>query len=279
VYIHYLSRAFYPLLIQLLHNFAMNSDYFLAIEIIGTEVAITTILLFGAWRALRAAGRPPTDVWSVVLTLGALLFGWLGAALYLGWLGIFRSAVDQPFPYIALAIGVPILIGALLIFGSRRVWGIVDAVPQSWLVGFQFYRVVGVTFLILYAGGRLPGIFALPAGYGDTFVGLTALLVAAGYARYSSKCDPFVALWNWLGLADLVVAIATGFLSAPSRFQIFSLQAPNFLIGSFPLVMIPIYAVPLSIVLHLASLTKLRQGNAHRRERFGHSELTDPGTV
>jgi hypothetical protein len=54
-----------------------------------------------------------------------------------------------------------------------------------------------------------------------------------------------------------VVALATGFLSAPSRFQMFSLDAPDFLIGSFPLVMIPIFAVPLSIVLHLASLTKM----------------------
>jgi hypothetical protein len=37
----------------------------------------------------------------------------------------------------------------------------------------------------------------------------------------------------------------------------FSLDAPDFLIGSFPLVMIPIFAVPLSIVLHIASLTKM----------------------
>ncbi len=64
-------------------------------------------------------------------------------------------------------------------------------------------------------------------------------------------------LWNWFGLSDLAVALTTGFLSAPSRFQILSLDAPNFLIGSFPLVMIPIYAVPLSIVLHLASLSKI----------------------
>ena len=249
----------------------MNPYYYLAIGIIGANVAITTVLLFGVRHALLAAGRPPTDVLGVVLTLGCLLFGWLAVALFLGWLGIFRSADNQPFPYIALAIGVPIVIGALLIRGARRVREIVDAVPQSWLVGLQFYRVVGVIFLVLYAVGLLPGIFALPAGYGDAFVGLTALLVAIGYARYHSKYDQFVALWNWFGIADLVVAVATGFFSAPSRFQIFSLDAPNFLIGSFPLVMIPIYAVPLSIVLHLASLTKLRQGKKSRIHEFENS--------
>jgi len=257
----------------------MTPTYYLSIIIIGANLAITIILLFGLSRALRATGRPPTDVLGVVLTLGCVLFGWLAVALYLGWLGIFRSVANQPFPYIALAIGVPIVIGALLIRGSKRVREIVDAVPQSWLVGFQFYRVAGVTFLVLYAAGLLPGIFALPAGYGDAFVGLTAPLVAIGYARYHSKFDRFVALWNWCGIADLVVAVATGFLSSPSRFQILSLDAPNNLISSFPLVMVPIYAVPLSIVLHMASLTKLRQSNVHLRESLGHSDLTDPSTV
>jgi hypothetical protein len=246
----------------------MTPTYYLSIIIIGADLAITAILLFGVRRALLAAGRPPTQVLGVVLTLGSILFGWLAVALLLAWSGIFRAAANQPFPYIALAIVIPIVIGALLIRGSRRVREIVDAVPQSWLVGFQFYRVVGVIFLALYAGGLLPGAFALPAGYGDVFVGLTALPVAIGYTRCGSKCDQFVALWNWFGIADLVVAVATGFLSTPSPFQVLSLDAPNLLIDSFPLVMVPIYVVPLSIVLHLASLTKLRQEKNSRIHEF-----------
>jgi hypothetical protein len=31
-------------------------------------------------------------------------------------------------------------------------------------VSIQVYRVLGLIFLVLYAGGRLPGAFALPAG-------------------------------------------------------------------------------------------------------------------
>ncbi|MBV8377740.1 MAG: hypothetical protein JO279_12135 [Verrucomicrobia bacterium] len=257
----------------------MISDPYLAVSIIGADVAISTVLLFGVWRALRATGRPPSNLLRVVLTLGSVLFAWLAVGLFLGWLDIFRSAVAQPFPYIAAAIGVPMVLGALLIRGSRLVREIVGAVPQSWLVGFQVYRVVGVTFLVLYATGQLPGIFALPAGCGDIFVGLTALLVAVGYARWRSRWDRLVVLWNWLGIADLVVAVATGFLSSPSRFQVFALDTPNLLIGSFPLVMIPIYAVPLSIVLHLASLTKLRRDHAPPAKRFGHRALTDAGVI
>jgi hypothetical protein len=228
---------------------------YLSLYVLGANLAITLTLLFGLGRALRAAGKPSTEVARLVSTLGIVLFCWLGLALFLGWLGIFRSAVGQPVPYIALAIGIPVLTGALLLRGSKQFQEIIRVIPQSWLVGFQFYRVLGVIFLILHAAGLLPGVFALPAGCGDIIVGLTAVLVGVGYAQNRK----LVGLWNWFGIGDLVVAIGTGFLTAPSRFQLSSLDAPNYLIGSFPLVMIPIYAVPLSIVLHLASLTKLRQ--------------------
>ena len=216
---------------------------------------IAFLLLFGVHRALLGLGRAKADRVRTVSIFGIVLFAWLVLALFLGRQGIFRSALNQQVPYIALAIGIPILVGALFIRGSKQIRGIVAAVAQSQLVAFQFYRVLGVTFLVLYATGQLPGIFALPAGCGDVMIGLTALMVGARAAR--SDNDQLVTLWNWLGISDLVIAVATGFLSAPSRFQIFSLDAPNVLIGSFPLVMIPIFAVPLSIVLHLASLSKI----------------------
>jgi hypothetical protein len=230
--------------------------WFLSFLIVGANIAIAFVLLSGVHRALLGLGRTRADRGRIVSMIGIVLFGWLALALFLGWQGIFRSAVNQPVPAMALAMSIPILVGALFIRASKQVREIIEAVPQSQLVAFQFYRVLGVTFLALYAAGQLPGIFALPAGWGDVTVGLTALVVGAFVAR--SENDQLVSLWNWLGIIDLVIAVATGFLSAPSRFQIFSLDAPNVLIGSFPLVMIPIFAVPLSIVLHLASLSKIR---------------------
>ena len=228
--------------------------------IVGANIIIAFVLLSGVHRALLGLNRTKADRDRTVSILGIVLFGWLGLAVFLGWQGIFRSALSQLVPFIALAISIPILVGALFIGASKQVREIIEAIPQSQLVAFQFYRVLGVTFLVLYAAGQLPGVFALPAGWGDLIVGLTALLVGARAAR--SGNDPLVALWNWLGIIDLLIAVATGFLSAPSPLQIFSLDAPNVLIGSFPLVMIPIFAVPLSIVLHLASLSKIR--SAHR---------------
>ena len=245
-----------------MHTYPLFGSWFwlLSFVIVGADIIIAFVLLSGVHRALLGLNRTKADRDRIVSILGIVLFGWLGLALFLGWQGIFRSALNQPVPLIALAIGIPILVGALFIGASKQVREIIEAIPQSQLVAFQFYRVLGVTFLVLYAAGQLPGIFALPAGWGDLIVGLTALMVGARAAR--SENDQLVALWNWLGISDLLIAVATGFLSAPSRFQMFSLDAPNVLIGSFPLVMIPIFAVPLSIVLHLASLSKIR--SAHR---------------
>jgi hypothetical protein len=237
------------------HTLSLNSSqfWFLSVLIVGADIIIALLLLLGVRRALLTLGKTRVDIVRIVATLGFVLFGWLALALLLAGKGIFRAALSQQVPYIALAIGIPILVGALFVRGSKPVREIIASVPQTQLVAFQFYRVIGITFLVLHAGGQLPGIFALPAGYGDLLVGLSALLIGT---RYASN-DQLVTLWNWFGISDLVVALATGFLSSPSRFQMFSLDAPDFLIGSFPLVMIPIFAVPLSIVLHIASLTKM----------------------
>ncbi len=234
-------------------SLAGSQFWFLSVVIVGADIIIALLLLLGLRRALLTLGKTKADNIRIVSMLGFVLFGWLALALFLAGQGTFRSAVNQPVPYIALAIGIPILVGALFVRGSKQVREIIASVPQSQLVAFQFYRVIGATFLVLHAGGQLPAIFALPAGYGDLLVGLAALLIGTRYAGN----DQLVTLWNWFGISDLVVALATGFLSAPSRFQMFSLDAPDFLIGSFPLVMIPIFAVPLSIVLHLVSLTKM----------------------
>jgi hypothetical protein len=141
---------------------------------------------------------------------------------------------------------------------------VIDAVPQEWIVGVQFYRAMGLMFLILYVAGRLPGMFALPAGIGDVFVGAVAPFVGLAYARNPGNAAGLVRAWNVFGIADLVVAVGTGLLTSPSPIQMFSFDAPNELISAFPLVMVPVFLVPLSILLHLASLKKLRQTDGRK---------------
>jgi hypothetical protein len=223
----------------------------------GMIVIIATVLL-GLRRALRRSTWPEKDqanaFWSVTL----LLVGWFVVAVVTSIAGYYRPPSGRP-PTIQYGLLAPIVIGVLL-FRSwpllRRAFAIV---PSNWLVGVQLYRVLGVIFVVLYAGGHLPGLFALPAGLGDTLVGILAPWVAVSFARSPEHSARRVRLWNLLGIADLVIAVTIGFLTSPSPFQVAAFDRPSALIAMFPLSLIPVFAVPLSILLHIASLQKLRQ--------------------
>ena len=190
----------------------------------------------------------------------AVLIGWFLLAVALALAGAYEAGAER-IPTIQYGIAIPILIGAWLIWRSPTVSRIIDIVPQPWIVGVQLYRALGVIFLILYATDKMPGLFAWPAGVGDIIVGLLAPVVALAYARDPSRNGNLVWAWNVFGILDLVVAVTTGFITSPSA--LFTYEPPNELISVFPLVLVPVYLVPLSILLHLASLAKLHREMTH----------------
>jgi hypothetical protein len=236
--------------------------------VLSGALAALAAMTFGAHKALKLARWPVRDRRQAVAKITVLLGAWFAAALLASWFGFFRAPLSG-MPTIQYGLLIPIIVGVVLFQRSVLLRRVVEAVPQSWIVGVQVYRTEGLIFLLLYAAGRLPAIFAWPAGVGDVLVGVFALTVAAAYARESPNAAGRVRAWNLLGIADLTVAVTTGFLSSPSPLQMFAFDAPNELISAFPLVMIPVFLVPLSILLHLASLYKLRQS---RREW----KLSDP---
>ncbi len=220
---------------------------------------ILAALLGGLWIGLRRAGLDRRE--SLITWFGVTvpLLAWLFAVLQLAQAGVFRPGAVAPVSAIPLAVVLPVLLALPLLMRSKNVAAAIDAVPPSWLIGLQVYRVLGAVLLVRWAAGTLPGAFALPAGAGDVLVGLLALPVAffvhsrarggraAGYA------------WNVLGIFDLALALAMGFLTSPGRFQMFALDQPNTGVGTYPLVMIPAFAVPLSLILHGLSLWQLRR--------------------
>jgi hypothetical protein len=169
------------------------------------------------------------------------------------------------------------VVGVLLFLAWPSLRRTLAIIPNTWLVGVQTYRILGVIFVILYLGGYLPGLFALPAGLGDSLVGIVAPFVAAAYARSPEGAARRVRLWNLLGIADLVIAVTLGFITSPSPFQLAAFDHPTVLIGMFPLVLIPVFAVPLSILLHLASLQKLRQGQLAGYRAKGTAQIGSAG--
>lgn len=221
--------------------------------LIGSLAMVVTILL-GLHNALAHSAWTEHDRAVALRSSAVILIGWFLLASALGLAGTYR-AVPDGLPTIQYGIIIPILIGAWLIWRSPAVGRIIDAVPQPWIIAVQLYRALGVIFLILYATDKLPGLFAWPAGVGDIVVGLLAPIVALAYARDARGNAGLVKAWNVFGILDLVVAVTAGFITSPST--LFTYEPPNELISVFPLVLIPVYLVPLWVLLHLASLAKL----------------------
>jgi hypothetical protein len=238
--------------------------YLLPEVLIGT-VTVVAVALFGLHRAVSGAGLPVRDRRRAFWSGSALLVAWFFAALALSWSGFYRGSPSRA-PTLPFGLLIPIAAGVVLFFRSPLLRRIIDAAPQSWIVTVQAYRAEGLIFLILYAGGLLPGAFAWPAGVGDVIVGLLAPVVGIAYMRGWRRSADLLRAWNLFGIADLVVAVATGFLTSPSPLQLLALDRPNELISSFPLVMIPVFLVPLSVLLHLASLEKLHQTDSKKRD-------------
>jgi hypothetical protein len=253
---------------------AQVPNYLTAFVLGGTLAAVVAILL-GVNRGLNTAGWPDQERGRAFRNIGTLIMAWLLAALVPSWLEFYHGTASR-IPTIQYGLLIPIVVGIALFRRWAVLRRVIEAIPQEWIVGVQFYRALGVIFLLLYAAGRMPGAFALPAGIGDVLVGLLAPVVGLAYAGSPRNAASWMRTWNLLGIADLVVAVTTGFLTSPSQFQMLALDAPNKLISAFPLVMIPVFLVPLSVLLHLASLWKLRQAETtvggHVRTGLGMTE-------
>ena len=236
----------------------MSVPVYLPSYVLAGSVGMTAAILLGLRHALTMAEWPRHNRGRVARIAAVVLIGWFGVAITLGSLGVYGAAADR-IPTIQYGILVPILLGGVLLWRSSTVARLLEAVPPPWVVGVQCYRVLGVIFLILYGAGQLPGLFAWPAGLGDVLVGVLAPVVATAYARGPREKRDLVAAWNIFGLVDLLVAVTTGFLTAPSPVQFFAFVRPNELISAFPLVLIPTYLVPASVLLHMASLVQLHR--------------------
>ncbi|MBV9234885.1 MAG: hypothetical protein JOZ94_03545, partial [Xanthobacteraceae bacterium] len=141
------------------------------------RLAITATILAALWVGLARTqldGGKRITTWLVVTVP---FLAWQALVWSAAVAGGFRL---QPgaIPMLPIAILLPLVIGLPLLMRSRRVAAILDAMPPYWLIGLQVYRILGSIFLLAYATGNLAGLFALPAGTGDTLVGLLALPTA-----------------------------------------------------------------------------------------------------
>jgi len=150
---------------------------------------------------------------------------------------------------------VPLLIGGLTAalaaaaFGSGWMAGAVRSIGTRAILRVHLLRFIGFYFLLLHAHGRLPREFAERAGWGDVIAAAGAFILllvppGAGFSRS-------LAVWNWIGLIDLVVAVGTaGWLNIARPGSMSEL-------AGLPLALVPLWIVPILLASHLVLFRRI----------------------
>ena len=200
--------------------------------------------------------RPGTGVRNLT---AAVLLAWFLFALGGSLLGLFDSGPRPPL-LLGLAAAVPVAAFVVCYLTSAEFREFVLSLDLRGLALAQTFRVVGIVFVILYSLGALPGAFALPAGWGDFAIGITAPVVA-WYWKRPFPYRTFI-VWNVLGSLDLVDAMTLGVLASASPVGILGGDVTTRLMGEFPLSLIPTFFVPLLLIFHLICFIRVGKGVA-----------------
>jgi hypothetical protein len=220
------------------------------------------LIALGLWLGLAAADLTPGQRRATWLAIMMPVTLWAAVAWTAAINGVFRTGFS-PLPLLPAAIFLPIIVGAPLLLLSKRVGQVLDAMPETWLVALQIYRILGVQWLAYWLRGLLPAIFALPAGAGDVLTGVFAVQAAIAVAAGSARGRRAAIYWNIFGLADFAVAIALGMITSPGPFQLIVPDVSGVGVDAFPNVLTPAFVVPSSVLLHVLSIRQLlRRGRA-----------------
>jgi hypothetical protein len=231
-----------------------------------SAAAVAAVVSFSLSTSLRQRARAAFAIglwFLIVITLGAT--GALGP----------HSAAGVPGLGAAVAVPLAALVCAFLVIRSTR--EAMSAIPVWVLIAVNSVRILGVSFLLLYAEHRLPAPFALVAGWGDIFVGLSAAPVAWLLVRRGTKAHRWVLAWNLIGFLDLFAAITLGATSSPGPIRLFMEPPGSSIMTTLPWIIIPCFIVPSLEALHIAIFHRLLSG--HEKSSRVRESATSPAVA
>lgn len=221
---------------------------------VGALVAVgitgsATLVCVGLYAGARENHAERRSALRLAVLAGVVLALSAAASIALGVSGAYDATVPPWMP-VALTVDLAVLLALSQLPAVRRALAAPDAVRL--LARPHTVRVVGIAFLLLMAAGRLPALFAVPAGVGDIAMGVAAPVVVrrleAGNGRRSAL------IFNLMGIVDLTVGLVLGGLTG---YGVLHVHPESRAISELPLVLIPTVGVPLFLALHILSLRRL----------------------
>jgi hypothetical protein len=222
-------------------------------------IGVITAFIFTRSISRMAISLGARRKWRAIVIIS--LVAWFGARMILGHSRIIAPAQLIPLSFLVSYLAVTLAMVFSPIFRQAAL-----SIPQGLLIGVHVGRVVGFVFLALLDMRLLPAQFALPAGYGDVIVALTAPFVVYALSKNTPYAREFALAWNWLGLLDFAVALVTGTVFIGPYVRQVALTGRSIAYLDYVL-MIPGFGVPILVLFHINSLFNLRKGKKAARNR------------
>ncbi len=144
----------------------------------------------------------------------------------------------------------------MIIYNLKGYKMIFEKLQLTDLVMLHIFRLVGVFFLLLTYYDTLPKTFALMAGLGDMITAITSVFVVKAIKSNKPYAKKLVYVWNTFGLADILfTAIAANVLT---KISIDTGAMGVDVLAQFPYCLIPAFAPPTIIFLHVAIYRKIK---------------------
>jgi hypothetical protein len=201
--------------------------------------------------AVRRQHSAGSDIQRTLIVLAA----WFFLAVWLSVTGKLVTHGGLPLGILATIV-LPLLVYAGDGRAGHPLFGGLLRLDLQSLIAAQTFRILGVTFIVAWLGGKLPGGFALPAGIGDIAVGLLAPFVASAVARRPERLAP-AWIFTLLGVTDLVIAVGSGVLHGGPPLGLLAGAITTDAVTRYPLSLIPTFGVPLALLLHVRTFQVL----------------------
>lgn len=206
----------------------------IVLEVVFSLMILTTLSKAGASK-------------SVLMIIGAVFTLWFATAYTLLSQGFYADS-DMPRLTFVMGVVIPVVLGYL----AKQLWQpltkAVDAMSTKTFLSLQFMRAAfGILFFFTAA---LPVWFQYTGGLGDILAGLGAYLGLYFLFKNPSEERKAIILGNCVGILDFIVILSLGV------FVLMREHAPDMMF-----LLIPLYVVPLFILLHIFSLQRLGKLN------------------
>ena len=213
-------------------------------------------VLIGVRKTFSRMGVPVAVANKRMTLITLCISAWLILVSILSLTGFLSDFSTVP-PKLMLVLPVPLVVILWLTFSSRTK-KFIQAIPASWLMYLQVFRVPVEIFLWLqFLDGLTPVQMTFEGLNWDVLTGITAPVFAYICFGQGRNLRGLAIAWNLFGMALLINIVTVAMLSAPVPFRTFMNEPANTLVTVFPISFLPLVLVPLAYGLHFFSLRQL----------------------